>query len=156
VQQRLTSPARLRTELRRCWADRRVRLLRLVVDDIVGGAQSLAEIDLGALCRRAGIPPPLRQVVRRDASGRRRYLDAVCDGFTVEVDGGFHVEPLTWIDDTVRQNDLVIAGERVLRVPSVLIRVAPGDVIAQLRRAHERLTPPDPPTARTCTPTPAR
>ncbi|MBV9822231.1 MAG: hypothetical protein JO144_08305, partial [Actinobacteria bacterium] len=91
---------------------RRVRhraMLVAATHDILGGAQALSEIDFGRLCRSHGLPAPERQAVRRDNTGRRRYLDAVWrqpDGglLVAEVDGAVHLSPRRWWDDQFRQN----------------------------------------------------
>jgi len=88
--------------------------------DIEGGSHSLLEIDFLALARRAGIQAPLRQAIRRDHDGRRRYLDAEFNGFTAEVDGAVHLKPLYWWDDMVG------------------IRLQPERVIEQLQAAERR------------------
>jgi len=97
------------------------------------------EIDFGRLCRRVGLPEPVRQAVRVEPSGRRRYLDAEWirgDGRRVvaEVDGALHLSPRRCWDDQLRQNELVIADDIVLRFPSVVLRTAPDEVVRQLRR----------------------
>lgn len=109
-----------------------------VAGDIAGGSHSLSEIDFVGLARRAGLPPPRRQSVRADRTGRRRYLDAEFDTFAVEVDGAVHLRPATWWDDMARQNAILLAGTPVLRFASVAVRLHPEEVIAQLRAAHER------------------
>jgi len=105
--------------------------------DAAGGAHSLAELGYLAISRRAGLPEPARQVVRRDAAGRRRYLDLLCDpwGVHVEVDGGQHIDAAAWWADMKRQNEVWIAGERVLRFPAWVVRERPNEVIAQVRAA---------------------
>jgi hypothetical protein len=122
--------------------DRRTRiprrhLVRQTARDAAGGAHSLAEIDLGRLCHVHGLPQPARQVIRRDAAGRRRYLDAFYEEWRVhiEIDGGQHSDPRNAWSDMRRQNDLWIAGDRVLRFPTWAIRQAPAAVAAQLRAA---------------------
>jgi hypothetical protein len=139
VQQRLTTATRLRAELLAAGSVRHRRILLAVLGDIEGGAHSLSEIDFGPLCRGAGLPPPVRQAVRTDRFGRRRYLDAVLrrrDGttFAVEVDGAVHLLARSYWEDMDRGNELVIAGERLLRFPSVAIRLDPDRVVDQLRR----------------------
>jgi hypothetical protein len=139
VQQRLTTAERLAVELHRAGAVRHVALLRALLGDIAGGGHTLAEIELAPLARRAGLPPPRRQVLRREPSGRARYVDVefdLPDGtvLAVEVDGAVHLEPLTWWDDMDRQNELTIAGEVTLRFSSMMIRLAPEAVVESLRR----------------------
>ncbi|HST47183.1 hypothetical protein [Jatrophihabitans sp.] len=140
VQQRLVTPAQLLTALQHARRIRHRVALCQAVHDIAGGAQALSEIDFVRLCRRAGLPMPERQKVRRDSSGRRRYLDAAWrrgDGrlVVVEVDGALHLSPQRWWDDQARQNELSLADALVLRFPSAMIRAEEKLVVAQLRRA---------------------
>ena len=104
VQQRLSTAARLRAELDVTGQVRHRRLLQACLIDIEGGSQALSEIDFVQLCRRAKLPPPTRQVKRRDRHGRVRYLDAcwvLPDGrvITVEVDGAIHLMVQSYWDD---------------------------------------------------------
>jgi len=143
VQQRLTTAERLRPELAVGSRAKHHGLLSQVVGDIEGGADSFGEIDLGRLARQAGIPPPRRQVFRLDKAGRRRWLDADFDGFSVEVDGAVHLKPLSYWDDMERQNDLIIVtGKPMLRFATVAIRLLPLIVIGQLAGVHERFGKP--------------
>lgn len=135
VQQRLVSPSLLRREILAAGPIRHRGHLLAVITDIEGGADSLSEIDFTTIARRVGLPPPLRQSVRSDPDGRRRYIDADFDAFSVEVDGGLHLLTLNYWDDAHRQNDLVIGGDRILRFPSIAFRVDMPGVEAQLRRA---------------------
>jgi hypothetical protein len=101
VQQRLVRVPDLRSELAAAGEVAHAKILRLTLDDIAGGSHSLAEIDFFRLCQRFGLPAPERQVIRRDAQGRRRYLDAyfrLRDGsvLVVEVDGGLHLRIGSW------------------------------------------------------------
>jgi hypothetical protein len=114
-------------------------MLRLAVADIAQGAEALSEIDFGRLCRRFGLPAPARQDVRVEPGGRRRYLDAEwirADGrrIVAEIDGALHLAQRRWWDDQLRQNELVIAGNLVLRFPSAIVRTEPALVADQLRR----------------------
>jgi hypothetical protein len=111
----------------------------LVLQDIAGGAQSFAELEVGRLCVANGLVAPTRQVVRLDKQGRRRYLDCVWilpDGRVVvlEVDGSFHAEVVAWWNDMKRERAVVIQGDTVLRCSSIELRLEPDDVIADLRR----------------------
>lgn len=115
-------------------------LLRAILSDIEGGAQSLAEIDFGKLCRRYELPEPQRQVVRVDGDGRRRYLDALLVGpdgreVGVEIDGAHHMEADQWDRDLDRGNEISIGGTLVLHFTATTIRTQPGRVAAQLERA---------------------
>ena len=127
---------------------RRHRLITQTVDDAVGGAHSLAEIDFLDLCRRHRLPEPSRQAVRYDSAGRRRYLDVLFEEWQVqvEIDGGQHMEVRHAWSDMRRQNDLWIAGERILRFPAWAIRSDPDAVAAQLSAALKAAGFPPPPT----------
>lgn len=125
---------------------RHVKIMRAILGDISGGGHTLAEIDLAPLARRAGLPPPRRQVLRREPNGKKRYIDAefdLPDGSTllVEIDGTGHVELLEWEDDLDRQNELAIRVGTMLRFASMTVRLDPARVVGQLarmRRAHTR------------------
>lgn len=72
---------------------RRSRLFRTALNEIGGGAQSLAELDVARICRRFGLPKPRPQTLRRDGAGRKRFTDCewqLADGrlLVLEVDGG--------------------------------------------------------------------
>jgi hypothetical protein len=140
VQQRLVRADQLRAAVERMPKVRHRRAMLAALADIAQGSQALSEIDFVRLCRRFGLPPPLRQIVRRERSGRRRYLDASWrrgDGRLViaEVDGALHLNARRWWDDQHRQNELTLADALVLRFPSVVVRTQPELVAAQLRRA---------------------
>jgi hypothetical protein len=138
VQQQLTTADRLlqaSTTIRKL---RHGQLFRQALGDIAGGAQSFAEIDIGRLCREAGLAPPDRQEVRRDKNGRRRYLDCTwwlpsgrC--VVLEIDGSFHMHVDTWWRDLKRQRSLVVWNQVVVRCASVEVRLAPDGIIEDLR-----------------------
>jgi hypothetical protein len=140
VQQGLLRPADLSTELMNATRLRHRRALTAATHDIEQGAHALSEIDFARLCRRHGLPEPRRQAVRREPSGRRRYVDAEWRGrsgrrVVAEVDGALHLIARRWWDDQLRQNELVIANDAVLRFPTVVVRSDPALVADQLRRA---------------------
>jgi hypothetical protein len=137
IQQRLLHATELDHVLARMRRAHRRGLVLELVGDLAGGADSLPEAQFLRICRRAGFPRPKLQVSRRDASGRQRYLDAYFEeyGVHVEIDGGQHREVANWWADMKRQNDLWIAGDRVLRFPSWVIRSRPQEVTAQVRAA---------------------
>jgi len=140
VQQRLTDADRLRDVLHNAGAVRHRRLLESVLCDISGGAQAMSEIDFVRFCARNGLPKPILQVVRRDSSGRRRYLDATLVGpggrvVRVEIDGALHLLVQTYWSDMYRGNDLSIARETALRFPSFVIHANDEAAVAQLRAA---------------------
>jgi len=137
VQQGVVPTVALKQHLAAAGAVRHAGILRSIVADIEGGADSLSEIDFIKLARKAGLPPPIQQSIRYDSAGRRRYLDVDFGTFAVEVDGGVHLRAQNYWADARRQNDLVMSGDRILRFPSYAIRVDEDVVIAQLRRAHQ-------------------
>ncbi|MEO6500944.1 MAG: hypothetical protein ABIQ09_03440 [Jatrophihabitantaceae bacterium] len=152
VQQRLVDAEVLETSLNRAIRTRHRAALLAAVRDIAGGSQALSELDFVRLCHRNRLPPPWRQQLRREPSGRRRYLDASwrrSDGrlVVVEVDGALHLNPRRWWDDQLRQNELSLADALVLRFPSVIVRTEEATVVRQLRRAL-RLPPTDLPSER--------
>ncbi|MBJ7356246.1 DUF559 domain-containing protein [Nocardioides sp.] len=113
---------------------------RLLVQEVVGelldGARSLGEIDVARQLRRRGLPPPTRQAVRKD-SRCRYYLDLYWPEWrlVVEIDGIHHA----WVDnvvaDALRQNSLAIAGDTVLRLPLLGLRLQPDDFFEQVEEA---------------------
>ncbi|QWZ06527.1 endonuclease domain-containing protein [Nocardioides panacis] len=137
VQQRLTTPAALDVWLPRMRPLRRSKMFAALLVDLVGGAQSVAEVDVGRLCRRGGLVPPTRQVLRPDRQGRRRYTDcewALPDGRTVvlEVDGGLHMEAESWWHDMARERELVIAGKVLVRCSTTELRHDPTRIVRDL------------------------
>jgi hypothetical protein len=153
MQQRLSSPPRLQLAWRGVRRSSRRKLLDAIIADVTDGAHSLGELDFTRLVRKVGLPPPTHQSVRHGPDGRV-YLDASWHdvGLVVEVDGGHHMLALNPIDDALRQNDRVTAGEQVLRIPVIGLRLVPDRFMLQVRRMHDalqagkvrRCAPPDP------------
>lgn len=140
VQQRLVTAALLSSHVERSPRLKYRAALLAALRDIGQGAHALSEIDFVRLCRRYHLPAPIQQQIRRERSGRRRYLDATwrrADGrlVVVEVDGALHLHAQQWWDDQLRQNEIVLDNAIVLRFPSVVVRTQPELVAAQLRRA---------------------
>ena len=135
VQQRLSTARRLQWELRRIGRHPRRRLLVQVLADIADGAQALGELDFAALCRQYRLPKPSRQVLRRGTRGQI-YLDVYFDdyGLVVEVDGIQHAIGLNQVDDALRQNEVSLGAETVLRIPLLGLRLQAADFMAQLSR----------------------
>ena len=118
----------------------RRHLICITLADIDGGAQALSEIDFMTLCRRYGLPRPDLQERRTDAEGRIRYLDAYWREWRlhVEIDGAHHMDVRQWAADMLRQNEIWIAGDRVLRFPAWLVRTRPAAVAGQVRAALDQ------------------
>jgi very-short-patch-repair endonuclease len=116
---------------------RRRALMLAVAHDAADGAHSLPELAFLRLCRRAGLPTPACQVRRTDGAGRRRYLDAYFEEYGVhaEIDGEQHIEVQARWADLKRQNDLWVAGDRILRFPAWIVRTRPAEVAIQVRAA---------------------
>jgi very-short-patch-repair endonuclease len=138
VQQELASPASLLVWVDRMRPLRWARLFRQVLGEIAGGAQSLAEIDVGRMCRDGGLAAPTRQTKRQESSGRARFTDCewrLPDGRTVvlEVDGSFHMDVEHWEADLARQRALSAADRIIVRCTARELRDEPERVAADLR-----------------------
>ena len=90
----------------------------------------------GASCVAAVCQPPARQVLRRDKN-KRYYLDLSWPDYhlVVEIDGIHHTWAENVIDDALRQNSLAIAGDTVLRVPLLGLRLNPDEFFGQIEEA---------------------
>lgn len=136
VQQRRATPAQIRAVLDRLDPVRQSVLLQLTLADVEGGSQSLPELQFLDVLRRAGLPLPLRQVVRVRPDGRH-YLDAswLDLGLVVEVYGSHHRDAGSWESDVLRQDELVLGGLTVVRVLSWWVRDRPALVVDLVRPA---------------------
>lgn len=140
VQQRLFAAARLAPAWAAIQRSPRRRLLDQVIADVVDGAHSLGELDFAGHCRNRGLPPPTRQAVRV-LPGGKAYLDAAWDeiGLAVEIDGSQHYVDANPVDDALRQNEVTIGNEKMLRIPLLGFRLAPEKFLDQVVRAHRLL-----------------
>ncbi|WKN47697.1 DUF559 domain-containing protein [Nocardioides sp. Arc9.136] len=136
VQQGLATAEQVGEEALRVRRDRRRALVQQVVGELLEGARTLDEAAIVRELVRRGLPAPARQVVRRGRNGR--YVLDLCwpeHRLVVEVDGIQHA----WVDhvvgDAVRQNDLVLSGDRVLRVPMLGLRLQPDTFYGQIEQA---------------------
>ncbi len=127
VQQRLTRRTDCWRRGSACRRSRRRALLDTVIRDVCDGAHSLGELDFARMCRRAGLPPPTRQAVRTGPGGRV-YLDVAWEdiGLVVEIDGGHHALALNPVDDALRQNEVTLSADLVLRIPVLGLRLTSG------------------------------
>jgi hypothetical protein len=138
VQQRLVRVSDLAAEVGRNERVHRRGLMRETLEDITGGAHAMSEIDFTRrVVRRFGLPEPDRQVPRRDARGKRRWLDVVWEqaGLIVEVDGAAHMDVLQYWDDMDRGNDFTLKHYRILRYAAFVVRCQPEYVASQIRQA---------------------
>lgn len=140
AQQKLTTPGLLAAAQRSVRGRTRRAFVRAVVRDIAFGVESLGELDFAARCRARGMPEPSRQVVRHGARGRV-YLDVRwhCCALVVEIDGAQHREGLNVMLDNLRQNDLVLTGDRVLRIDVIGLRLEPDRFLDQVEAGHRHL-----------------
>lgn len=137
VQQRLTTVGALRA-----WVDllaplRRARHLRTLIDDIEGGAHSMAEVDLRVACREYGIQEPRGQRARFDSAGRKRFTDCewtLPDGrvLVLEVDGAFHDDAMQGALDRRRNRRLTSASRIVVQCSAWEIRHEAWEVMEDL------------------------
>ncbi|HEY6932201.1 MAG TPA: hypothetical protein VI452_02280 [Marmoricola sp.] len=137
VQQRLTTPERLRSQLEQMRPLRRAGQFRRLLADLEGGAGSVAEVDVRRACRRCGVRPPVRQRGRWDRSGRRRWTDCEWDlpggvVIVLEVDGAHHAEVRQYNDDIRRQRKLTTLRRIIVRCSAYEIRHRPDDVMEDL------------------------
>lgn len=135
VQQGLATADQVATALLGVRRDGRRALMHAVVNDLLGGIRSLGELDFARECRRRGLPEPDRQRVRRGKHGRY-YLDVCWDdfGLVVEIDGIHHTWATEVVPDALRQNEVALGGETVLRLPLLGVRVAADDFFEQIER----------------------
>ena len=136
VQQGLAAAEALARQALRIRRDKRRVLVQTVVGFLLQGARSLGEIDLARELTRRGLPAPEHQALRRDKR-RRYYLDLRWPQWrvVVEVDGIHH----TWVEnvvgDALRQNSLAIAGDTVLRLPLLGLRICADEFFEQIEEA---------------------
>lgn len=136
VQQGLTTAERIGRSLLDVHRHRRRTLLHAAVLDLLEGVRSISEAEFAAECRRRGLPGPTRQVVRRGKDGRY-HLDVYWEewGVVVEIDGIQHSWASNVVGDALRQNEISLDSDLVLRLPLLGLRVAADDFFAQIIRA---------------------
>jgi very-short-patch-repair endonuclease len=136
VQQGMATADAIGRELLRIRRDKRRSLLHAVINDLLDGARALGEIDVARELRRRGLPPPDRQVLRRDRRNRY-YLDLYWPRWrlVVEIDGIHHAWAENIVGDALRQNALALEGDTVLRLPLLGLRLCPDDFFAQIEQA---------------------
>ena len=136
VQQGLASVEEIAPELLKVRRDRRRSLLATLLLDLAGGAGSLGELDVIRGCRDRGIPEPDGQVLRRTPRGTI-YLDFRWRdyGVTLEVDGVQHGWVQHAVADALRHNSVAMAGDVVLRLPVLGLRICPEEFFDQIVEA---------------------
>ena len=137
VQQRVTPVEELGAALDSSPHRRHASVIRRALADAAEGADSVAEVDVVTLLQRAGLTRIRRQAVIRTSVGPRRVDIAVDlpDGsvLVVEVDGPHHADPSVRATDAEKDASVIAAGNRVLRIPVVMVRTQPERVLANLR-----------------------
>lgn len=136
VQQGLAPVEELASEMLRVRRDKRRTHIHGLLIELAGGIGSLGELDLVRGCRERGLPEPSKQVLRRTPTGTY-YLDIRWAEWRVviEVDGIQHGWAQHAIGDAIRHNSIALAGDVVLRLPVLGLRVCPDDFFAQIRAA---------------------
>lgn len=139
VQQRVAGPDLIGKALLDIRRDKRRRFITTVVLDLLDGAQAMGELDFAAMARVRGLPPPARQVLRRGRGGRI-YLDVYWPEFAlvVEIDGIHHLHAQSIVGDALRQNELSLEGDTVIRLPLLGLRVSTDEFFAQIEVALVR------------------
>lgn len=137
VQQRLVRAGDLRAVALRLGPFRHRTLTLETLEEVEYGAHSRREVQFMRLVRRAGLPVPRLQVLRRHGTSRH-YLDAAWEEYAlhVEVDGLGHLAVVQWAADCDRANELELGKhvERRLRFPGFWLDEHPDRVLDQLRR----------------------
>jgi len=136
VQQGITTAEAIGRQLIRVRRDRRRLLLHALVNDLLDGARSLGELEIGDELARRGLPRPDRQVLRKDRRGRY-FLDLYWSEWklVVEIDGIHHIWAENVVGDALRQNALVLDGDTVLRLPLLGLRLEPDEFLDQIEQA---------------------
>lgn len=137
VQQKLTTPAKLREWVGLLAPLPRAAPIRQFLDDLSGGAQSFAEAEALRLFREWGIARPSMQQPRRDRAGRRRFTDCewkLSDGRTLvlEIDGGFHDDVLQAMGDRARNRKLATRRRQAIQCSTFELRHEPFEVMEDL------------------------
>lgn len=123
----------------------RGRTRRKLIDELIlavsNGIQALGELDITALCKQRGLPPPTHQIIRRGPRGRI-YLDIGWEdiGLFLEIDGAGHQWGMAPTEDNLRDNAVTISGGTVLRFDIVGMLTASDAFMDQVCEAHAMLT----------------
>lgn len=137
VQHRLAGAEAIAAELAVAGRVRHRAVVRDALVDAGAGADSLAEVDVVPLLRRAGLAAPRRQEL---LAGRRRDLAVdLPDGrlLVIEIDDVQHEGVEARSSDADRDASLVAAGIHVLRIPAYAIRHDAERVVARLRAVRD-------------------
>lgn len=133
VAQRLVTVSEISAELALAGRVRHRAIVRDALLEAAGGAESVAEVDIAPLLRRAGITTWRRQVWGR---GRRRDIEVdLPDGtvLVVEVDGPLHDSPEARWRDAARDAGIAAEGKLRVSISAYDVRHEPARVVAALR-----------------------
>lgn len=112
-------------------------MLRKVVAEIAGGAESVAECEVGDLLRAAGITGFRQNAVIHDATGRAIARGDVVweeERAILEIDSAqWHSAPEQWRRTMQRHNRLELMGYSVLHYPPADIRRDPREFVNTVR-----------------------
>lgn len=117
-----------------CAPRRGSRLSRSVLAELAVGSRAASESRLLSLIRRAGLPLPELNAAVTTSLGVR-YIDALWRhlGKGVEVDGqAFHLDPVAWRADLIRQNAIQTSGIVLLRIAAARLWTEPEAVLAEI------------------------
>jgi very-short-patch-repair endonuclease len=136
VQQGLSTPERLGAAMLWVRRDKRREYIHGVIFEMLGGVRTLGELDVVLECRKRGLPEPDKQVLRKTKNGTY-YLDFFWEAYrlVVEVDGIQHAWVQQIVGDALRQNDVSLEGNTVLRLPLLGLRIAADEFFEQIERA---------------------
>ena len=137
LQQGIATPDGILTELDVAGRVRHRAVVRRAIEDAVGGAESVTEVDVEPLIRRAGMAVARRQVRR---GGRREDIEVdLPDGtvLVIEIDGSQHDTPQARWADAARDADVLADGRLPLRIPAYAVRYEEDVVVARLRAIYD-------------------
>ena len=114
--------------------------LRDIVEETPGMTRSRMERKLRALIKQAGLPAPLSNV---RVHGHEVDMYWPAHRLVVEFDGwGTHSSRTAFESDRLRDADLQLAGERVIRVTGRQLDRRPHELVARLAVAISTIRPP--------------
>jgi very-short-patch-repair endonuclease len=138
VQQRIVEPASITRHL--LPKTRHAAAIRRILGE-GSGADSLSEVDVARLLRRAGLTSYRRQVPVPTPAGSRRFdIGAtLADGtlLLIEVDGPHHLDPRVREADAAKDAAALALGHRVIHLPVQVVARDEAGVVEQLRRIRE-------------------
>ena len=121
----------------------RTRALRDLIEDNPGMTRSRMERDLRALIKQAGLPAPQSNV---KVAGHEVDMYWPAHRLVVEFDGwSTHSSRTRFESDRLKDAELQLAGERVIRVTGRQLERRPHELVARLAVAISTVRPPHAP-----------